>query len=120
MNISNTFPTWAGRTASLHRPYVRPFKPGKQGRATEFGARGALTHVDGFLFLDYWKHEAFNESEYVARHVVAYAERFRKLPPFSMLSRNMAGVGKNDPRQPAKKFAGRQGIYGLPFSRAPL
>jgi len=38
--------------------------------------------VDGFLFLDCWKHEAFNESEHVARHLTAYAERFGKLPPY--------------------------------------
>ena len=72
----------AGRIVSLHRPYGRPIKTGKQGQATEFGARGALTHVDGFLFLDYWKHEAFNESEHVPRHLAAYAERFGKLPPY--------------------------------------
>ena len=72
----------AGRIVSLSRPYVRPIKTGKQGKETEFGARGALTHVDGFLFLDYWKHEAFNESEHVVRHMTAYAERFGKLPPY--------------------------------------
>jgi hypothetical protein len=72
----------AGRIVSLSRPYVRPIKTGKQGKETEFGARGALTHVDGFLFLDYWKHEAFNESEHVARHMAAYAERFGKFPPY--------------------------------------
>lgn len=71
----------AGRIVSLYRPYMRPIKTGKQGKETEFGARGALTHVDGFLFLDYRKHEAFNESEHVVRHVAAYAERFGKLPP---------------------------------------
>ena len=72
----------SGRIVSLYRPYVRPIKTGKQGRETEFGARGALTQVDGFLFLDHWKHEAFNESEYVARHIQAYVERFGKLPPY--------------------------------------
>jgi transposase, IS5 family len=72
----------AGRIVSLHRPYVRPIKTGKQGRETEFEARGALTHVDRFLFLDYWKHEAFNESEHVARHLAAYEDRFGKLPPY--------------------------------------
>ena len=39
-------------------------------------------HVDGFLFLDHWKHEAFNEAEHVARHMGKYAERFGKLPPY--------------------------------------
>jgi IS5 family transposase len=72
----------SGRIVSLYRPYVRPIKTGKYGKETEFGARGALTHVDGFLFLDYWKHEAFNESGHVARHMEAYRERFGKLPPY--------------------------------------
>jgi len=72
----------AGRIVSLFRPYVRPIKTGKQAKETEFGAKGALTHVDGFLFLDFWKHDAYNEAEHVARHMGAYTERFGKLPPY--------------------------------------
>jgi IS5 family transposase len=72
----------ANRIVSLHRPYVRPIKTGKQAQDTEFGAKGALVHVDGFLFLDHFKHEAFNESEYAVNHITAYAERFGKLPPY--------------------------------------
>jgi len=72
----------SNRIVSLYRPYERPIKTGKQAKDTEFGAKGALTHVDGFLFLDYWRHEAFNEAEHVARHIGAYAERFGKLPRY--------------------------------------
>lgn len=72
----------SNRIVSLYRPYVRPIKTGKQAKETEFGAKGALVHVDGFLFLDYWRHEAFNEAEHVARHIGAYAERFGKLPQY--------------------------------------
>ncbi len=72
----------SNRIVSLYRPYVRPVKTGKQAKETEFGAKGALVHVDGFLFLDYWRHEAFNEAEHLARHIGAYAERFGKLPPY--------------------------------------
>jgi hypothetical protein len=72
----------ANRIVSLYRPYVRPVKTGKQAKETEFGAKGALVQVDGFLFMDHWKHEAFNESAYAVDHVAAYAERFGKLPPF--------------------------------------
>lgn len=72
----------ANRIVSLHRPYVRPITTGKQAKETEFGARGALTYVDGFLFLDFWKHAAYNEAEHVARHMGAYAERFGALPPY--------------------------------------
>jgi len=72
----------SGRIVSLFRPYVRPIKTGKQAKETEFGAKGALTHVDGFLFLDFWKHAAFNEADSVARHMEAYGERFGKLPRY--------------------------------------
>jgi hypothetical protein len=72
----------ADRIVSLHRPYVRPIKTGKQAKDTEFGAKGALAHVDGFLFLDHLKHKAFNESELVVAQIRAYKERFGKLPPY--------------------------------------
>ena len=72
----------AKRIVSLHRPYVRPIKTGKLSKDTEFGGKGALVHVDGFLFLDHFQHEAFNESEYAMDHVAAYRERFGKLPPY--------------------------------------
>ena len=72
----------ADRIVSLHRPYVRPIKTGKQAKDTEFGAKGALVHVDGFLFLDHLKHEAFNESEFAGAHIRAYRERFGKLPSY--------------------------------------
>jgi hypothetical protein len=72
----------ANRIVSFHRPYVRPIKTGKLARDTEFGGKGALVHVDGFLFLDHFKHEAYNEDELAVRHVAAYEERFGKLPPY--------------------------------------
>jgi len=72
----------ADRIVSLHRPYVRPIKTGKQARDTEFGAKGALVHVDGFLFLDEFKHEAFNEAELAVHHVAAYEERFGRKPAY--------------------------------------
>jgi IS5 family transposase len=77
----------ADRIVSLHRPYVRPIKTGKQARDTEFGAKGALMHVDGFLFLDHLKHEAFNESEFAAAQIEAYKERFGELPPYMAADR---------------------------------
>lgn len=72
----------AHRIVSLHRPYVRPIKRGKQRQDTEFGGKGAVVHVDGFLFLDYFKHEAYDEAELAVDHVAAYQERFGTLPPY--------------------------------------
>jgi hypothetical protein len=51
----------AERIVSFHRPYVRPIKQGKQGKEVEFGGKGALVSVDGFLFLDHFEHRAFAE-----------------------------------------------------------
>jgi len=72
----------ADRIVSFHRPYVRPIKRGKLGRSVEFGAKGGLVHVDGFLFLDHFKHEAFAEDKVAGDHLRAYQERFGKLPPY--------------------------------------
>jgi len=54
------------RIVSFTRPYVRPIKRGKQGKKTEFGGKGALVHVGGFLFMDYFEHRAFAEEELLA------------------------------------------------------
>jgi hypothetical protein len=69
------------RIVSFTRPYVRPIKRGKQGKKTEFGGKGALVHVGGFLFLDYFEHRAFAEEELLIDHLAGYMDRFGKLPP---------------------------------------
>lgn len=70
------------RIVSFHRPYVRPIKRGKQGKKVEFGGKGALVHVGGFLFLDHFDHRAFAEENLMAEHVASYMDRFGKLPPY--------------------------------------
>jgi len=69
------------RIVSFHHPYVRPIKRGKQGKEVEFGGKGALSQVDGFLFLDYFAHVAYAEQNVMVRHLEAYVERFGKLSP---------------------------------------
>ena len=71
----------AERIVSFHRPYVRPIKRGKQGKEVEFGGKGALSQVDGFLFLDYFAHEAYAEQNVTGLHLGGYVERLGKLPP---------------------------------------
>lgn len=70
------------RIVSFHRPYVRPIKRGKLGKNVEFGGKGALVHVDGFLFLDHLEHAAFAEDMLLGQHIQDYKERFDKLPPY--------------------------------------
>jgi len=69
------------RVVSFHRPYVRPIKRGKQGKKTEFGGKGGLVHVGGFMFLDHFEHRAFAEENLMVAHLLGYVERFGKLPP---------------------------------------
>ena len=44
--------------------------------------KGALVHVGGFLFLDYFKHRAFAENKLAEYHLKVYKERFGELPPY--------------------------------------
>lgn len=72
-----------GRIVSFCRPWVRPIKRGKNGKDVEFGAKAAMSHVDGFLFLDKTNHDNFLESqvEVVRKQIKNYEKRFGKLPP---------------------------------------
>src|SRR3989338_6115401 len=70
------------RIVSFHRPWVRPIKRGKSGKDVEFGAKAAMSHVDGFLFLDKIHHDNFSESqtEVVREQIENYEARFGKKP----------------------------------------
>jgi transposase, IS5 family len=70
------------RIVSFHRPWVRPIKRGKNGKDVEFGAKAAMSHVDGFLFLDKITHDNFSEAQTVVvkSQIENYAKRFGKKP----------------------------------------
>lgn len=73
----------AERIVSFHREYVRPIKRGKHGRKVEFGPKAALSHVDGFMFLDALSHDNFSEADtdIVREQIASYEERFGRKPP---------------------------------------
>jgi transposase, IS5 family len=73
----------ADRIVSFHRPWVRPIKRGKTGKDVEFGAKAAMSHVDGFLFLDKIHHDNFSEAQtqVVEEQIEGYEKRFGKKPP---------------------------------------
>ena len=85
------------RVVSFHRPYVRPIKRGKEGgKKVEFGPKGALSHVDGFLFLDRLDHDNFSEGipRVVREQIDNYETRFGKKPP-SFTADRLYGNRKN-------------------------
>jgi len=88
---------------SFHRPYVRPIKRGKVGRSVEFGGKGALVHVGGFLFLDYFRHKAFAEDKLAGKHFQDYKERFGKLPPYFTADKR---YGSRENRKLLKELGG--------------
>lgn len=71
------------RIVSFQREYVRPMKRGKAGKNVEFGPKGALSYVDGFLFLDKFDHNNFSEAETktVEGQIKNYQDKFGKVPP---------------------------------------
>lgn len=70
------------RIVSFYRGYVRPMKRGKSGRPVEFGPKGALSFVGGFLFLDMMSHDNFSEAqaEIVKSQIENYRKKFKKNP----------------------------------------
>lgn len=71
------------RIVSFYRGYARPIKRGKNGKSVEFGPKGSLSFVGGFLFLDEFSHDNFSEAKsgIVKRQIENYEKRFKKKPP---------------------------------------
>ncbi len=72
------------RIVSFYRDYVRPIKRGKSGKPVEFGPKGALSLIGGFLFLDSFGHDNFSEAseDIVREQIKNYEEKFKKKPLF--------------------------------------
>jgi hypothetical protein len=70
------------RIVSLHKSYVRPIVRGKNGKNVEFGAKTSLSHVDGYMFLDYHSFENYNEGPKLQDSVEKFQKRFGKLPDY--------------------------------------
>ncbi|TEB09379.1 hypothetical protein Pmgp_03200 [Pelotomaculum propionicicum] len=50
------------RIVSISQPHVRPIVRGKARAQTEFGAKVAVSMVDGYAFIDHLSWDPFNES----------------------------------------------------------
>lgn len=49
------------RIVSLHKPYVRPIKRGKENKPTEFGAKVHMMQTNGLCWVEFFSYQAFNE-----------------------------------------------------------
>lgn len=68
------------RIVSIHQPHVRPIVRGKTNSQTEFGLKINVSLMNGFVFLDQYSWEAFNEGVFLMDSVELYKERFGYYP----------------------------------------
>jgi IS5 family transposase len=70
----------ADRIVSLHMPFVRPIVRGKAGAEVEFGAKVAISIVNGFSFMECLSFDAFNEGVTLIEALENYRRRFGFYP----------------------------------------
>jgi hypothetical protein len=68
------------RIVSLAQPHVRPIVRGKAGTPVEFGAKIAISCVDGYVFLDHLEWNNFNESSHLPEQIERFKQRFGHYP----------------------------------------
>ena len=68
------------RIVSLSQPHIRPIVRGKAGTSVEFGAKLAVSYVDGYLRLERLDWNSFNESGELIAQVEAYRQRMGYYP----------------------------------------
>ena len=66
------------RIVNFFKPYVRPTVRGKTGKDVEFGLKGNLSYVDGYLFLDHYDFESFHEGNLLPDSIEKFADRFSR------------------------------------------
>lgn len=68
------------RIVSIAQPHVRPIVRGKAGTPVEFGAKIAISCVDGYVFLDHLDWNNFNESTDLPEQIEQFKRRFGHYP----------------------------------------
>lgn len=68
------------RIVSISQPHVRPIVRGKANAPTEFGAKLAVSMVDGYMFVDELSWNPFNESNNLKQAVEDYKKRYGCYP----------------------------------------
>ncbi len=70
----------ADRIVSISQPHVRPIVRGKVSQRVEFGAKISASHVDGFIMLDRFSWDAYNETTDLSVQAEAFRQRFGHYP----------------------------------------
>lgn len=68
------------RIVSLHMPFIRPIVRGKANAAVEFGAKLAISVVDGYTYMEELSFNAYNEGDTLVESVERYQKKFRVYP----------------------------------------
>lgn len=68
------------RIVSLSQPHVRPIVRGKARASVEFGAKVAVSLVDGYAMMEELKWDAYNEASTLQQSVEAYYQRYGCYP----------------------------------------
>lgn len=70
----------ADRIVSISQPHVRPIVRGKASQRVEFGAKISASHVDGYLFLERFSWDAYNETVDLGPQAESFRQRFGHYP----------------------------------------
>lgn len=70
----------ADRIVSVSQPHVRPIVRGKASQRVEFGAKISASHVDGFILLDRFSWDAYNETGDLPGQAEVFRQRFGHYP----------------------------------------
>lgn len=68
------------RIVSISQSHIRPIVRGKAKASTEFGAKVAISMVDGYMYVDELSWDPFNESVNLEQAVEDYKKRFGYYP----------------------------------------
>ena len=68
------------RIVSLAQPHVRPIIRGKASASVEFGPKLSASCSEGFVFIDHFSWNNFNESGYLQQQAEAHKTRFGHYP----------------------------------------
>ena len=100
------------RIVSITQPDIRPIPRGKANAKTEFGAKVAISIVNGYAFADRISYDNFNEGTLLAESINNYKARFGMLP-----SRILADtIYRNQGNRALCKELGIK-LSGLPLGR---